>query len=878
MIRIDRPTTALPTSTTTTTKMASNLPDPDLSTLTSSSQIFSATAGAPSYTLPQIRSLHKHIHVAIDDKQARLRTQVGGSYRELLGTADAIVRMRAEVDEAQGVLGRMGARCGRAVVGAKVAGLGRFAAERDGIYEDGFGRRSSGDAARVKILAGCVLVLGGLLQGHVGLQDGDRLVTATKVLVLGSLLGKSFEHEKPGVEVKAALGASLKSLEKLKRRLLRSIDRVLETVGESTSRDLLLKALCAHSMATGSGTLDVIRHFLDVRGNAMASVFDVEEHRSSMDVVKGLELYTKTILDVQYLVPIKLTEALSSLKKDTLLSDASLRGLESLRLDICERWCDDDISEYKPSIRHDDLDGKQAVEMLTKWTTKGSEVLLQGLEKTLERTTEFKAITELRTEVLQLWIRDGGKARGSDPSVMLGRLRETINAHVAGVLDGKVHKLRLVGSEVAATLDVWRAGVTDAQPSLWDTASLDMELHNGAGPFALDVINRLYGRNDAVARAVTGYKSWAQVIDDVEGVVEQLKRQRWDNDVDEVEDEETIDQRQQALSRDDPARLQERLHRALEKAFQDLDTHLSKLWDANKEGENGGRVAMYLLRILRDIRARLPKLESVRGFGLGMVSSLQEAAAATVAAAPVESFVNGGLARRKVVGRSLWEGDPELPTSPSPSVFRLLRDLTMAMGDAGTDLWSPAAVEVLRRHVSKELSGRWTAALKAHLSEGEVKPGDEKSATEVDGGNAEGGIKADTAIDGTENKTENGTPADSAEESKAGKEDNEEAAHDPVTDEKAHAAEESTTEKEAEAIAESVATEKLRRDLLVQWLFDIAVLRMSISTAETSDEFKRLEEAVWKKTDLEGTSAQQRLSKASQEYWKRTSLLFGLLS
>ncbi|POS74591.1 hypothetical protein DHEL01_v207015 [Diaporthe helianthi] len=869
--------------------MASNLPDPDLSTLTSSSQIFSATAGTPSYTLPQIRSLHKHIHIAIDDKQARLRTQVGGSYRELLGTADAIVRMRAEIDDAQGVLGRMGARCGRAVVGGKVAGLGRFAAERDGVHEDRFGRRSSGDAARVKILAGCVLVLGGLQQqGRAGLQDGDWLVTAAKVLVLGSLLVGSFEDERPVVEVSAALGASTKSLEKLKRRLLRSIDRVLETVGENTSRDLLLKALCAHSLATGTGARDVIRHFLDVRGNAMASVFDVEEHRSSMDVVKGLELYTKTILDVQYLIPNRLAEVLSSLKKETLLSDASLRGLESLRLDIYERWCGDEITDYKPSIRHDDLDGKQAVDMLSKWSAKGSEVLLQGLEKTLERTTEFKAITELRTEVLQLWIRDGGKARGSDPSVMLGKLRETINAHVAGVLDGKVHKLRLVGSEVAATLDVWRSGVTDSQPGLWDTGSLDMDLHHGAGPFALDVINRLYGRNDAVARAVTGYKSWAQVIDDVEGVVEQLKKQRWDNDVDEVEDEETIDQRQQALSRDDPARLQDRLHSALDKAFLDLDEHLSKLWDTHKEGENAGRVAMYLLRVLRDIRARLPKLESVRGFGLGMVPALQEATAATVAAAPVESFAGGALARRKVVGRSLWEGDPELPTSPSPSIFRLLRDLTVAMGDAGTDLWSPAAVTVLRKLVSKELSGKWAAALEAHVAEAEVKPGDGNATAGLDDEKSGEKDKADTPEE-TEDNVQDATPTDAVEETKADKEDGEETVDDAVTDEKpeaaedsataeAQAAEESATEKEVEAAAASEAAEKLRRDVLVQWLFDIAVLKLSISTAEISDEFKKLEEAVWEKTDLEGTSAQQRLGKASQEYWKRTSLLFGLLS
>ncbi|KAL1875219.1 hypothetical protein Daus18300_003290 [Diaporthe australafricana] len=872
--------------------MASNLPDPDLSTLTSSSQIFSAPAGTPSYTLPQIRSLHKHIHVSIDDKQARLRTQVGGSYRELLGTADAIVRMRADMDDVQAVLGRMGARCGRGVVANKAAGLGRFAGVEEGEGRPGGGGSSRSAVARAKTLAACVLVLGGLLQGRAGLQDGERLVTATKVLVLGRLLVKSFAENKPAYEVRTALGSSVKSLEKLRKRFLRSIDEVLETVGENTSRDLLLKALCAHSLATGTGARDVIRHFLDVRGNAMASVFDVEEHRSSLDVVKGLELYTKTILDVQYLVPSKLTEALSHLKKETLLSDPSLRELESLRLDIYERWCGEEISDHKPTARHDDLDGRQAVDMLTRWSARGSEVLLQGLEKTLERTTEFKAITELRTEVLQLWIRDGGKARGSDPSAMLGRLRQTINAHVAGVLDAKVHKLRLVGSEVAATLGVWRAGglmdTGAAQPSLWDTGSLDMDLRHGAGPFALDVVNRLYGRSDAVARAVTGYKSWAQVIDDVEEVVEQLKRQRWDNDVDEVEDEETIDQRQQALSRDDPNKLQERLHGALEKAFQDLDEQLSKLWDDNKEGDSRGSIAMYLLRILRDVRARLPKLEAVRGFGLGMVPSLQETAAATVAAAPVDSFAGGDLARKRVVGRSLWEGDPELPTSPSPGVFRLLRDLTVAMGDAGSDLWSPAAVAVLRRHVSKELSGRWAAALEAHLVEDEVKPEDEKPVDEVEDGKDKADGTGDEDGD-TKDEAEGDKTAEPAEDDEANKQEEGKAAHDPVSHEKAEAADgpasedakttdESTTEKKAEAVEESAVAEKLRQDLLVQWLFDIGVLRLSISTTETPDELKGLEEAVWKKTDLEGTSARQRLNKASQDYWKRSSLLFGLLS
>lgn len=868
--------------------MAGHLPDVDLTTLTTSSQIFSpspAPGGGsgqhPTYTLPQIRALHKQIHLAIDDKKARLRTQVGGSYRELLGTADAIVRMRGDMDTVQGILGTMGARCGRGVVGAKAGGLARFVEGRAaGVARDGAGggARGLGAVARAKMLAACVLVLGRLLKGSrkgEEEEDGQGLVVAAKVLVLARLLvGRDLDEEQPDPQVRASVASSSQSLEKLRRRLRKSIDRVLGTVGETISRNLVLQALCAHSLAANSGARDVIRHFLDVRGNAMASTFDVEEQRTTTDVVRGLELYTQTILDVQALVPNKLAEALSSLKKSTLLSDPSLREQEGLRLDIYERWCSESIRDSRPTAHHDDLDGRQAVDMLTRWSARGSEVLLAGLEKTLARTTDFRTLTDMRTEVLQLWIRDGGKARGFDPSVMLGELRRTINAHVTGVLDAKVHKLRLVGSEIAATLGVWRrqagagAGAERAGGALWDVDALDMELRRGASPFAQDVVGRLYGRDDAVARAVTGYASWAQVIDDVEGVVERLRRQRWDNDVDEIEDEDTIDRRQQALSRDDPAALRERLDEALERAFGELDTQLAGLWGTYGAGEDGGHIAMYLLRTLRDVRARLPKLAAVEGFGLGMVPALQEKIASAVAGGPVGGFAEHGLAKETVVGRSLWEGDPELPTSPSPAVFRLLRDLTVAMSEAGTDLWSPSATAVLKRIVSKDLAGRWTSTLEARLASPEPEPQPEPIVAE-EKPQVEGEETSPASSEEARNGVDKSEEAIEAEETKAAEDTRD--AKEPVP--------ESGGETKFEDAEDAILSERSRKDLLTQWLFDIAVLRCSISgSPEAADELKALEEAVWEEAGLEGTPARQRLHKASQDYWKRSSLLFGLLA
>lgn len=840
----------------------------DLATLTTSAALFSPSHSPapslsghnnshnshhahPTYTLPQIRAIHAALHAQIADVSARLRTQVGASYRDLLGTADTIASMRADMDDVLATLGGMGARCGRGVVGGKVEGLRGFVEDTGGrVYIDDESRRGGGffnggvedlgAVARARLLRGVVLGLRGVL-GHLGnsgakgLQTerrGERLVLGARLYVLGRLLVKSFgEGAKRNGEVEEAR----RGLETgLRERLMRGVDAVLRNGGPRAMREGdVLKALGAYSLVTSSGARDVLAHFLHVRARAIAMALEVDGEervvRSPKDVLRALGLYTKTLLDVQALVPHKLTEALVALKEERLLENAALKEMEGLRLDMYKRWCRDEIHFYTPFIRHDDLDGKQARQMLTDWAEKGSEVLLQGLKKTLEGMSEFKAIVELRTSVLKLWIAEGGKARGFDPSEMLDQLREAINKHMLRVLETKVAKLRLVGSEVSAALDAWREGITDGHPNLWDVASFDTDLSNGAAQFTQDVVARLYGRNDASSKAVTSYKSWFRVIDDVGLVVDQLKRQRWDNDVDEIEDEETIEERQKLLSKDDPSALSEHLNRLLEEAFKRLDDQLSTLWDAQREGPNNGVIAMYFLRLLRDIRSRLPDLDAVRGFGLAAVPSLHEAVAKAVVISPLDEFVTVALARKTVVGKSLWEGTPALPGSPSPGAFKFLRNLTTAMGDAGGDLWSPAAVAVLKRHLSKQVSEAWLEVLGA-LTVAE------------------------------EDKAKDSDAAEAGEDESAEAKDADEAAG---------------TQDPAENKGETAAAGQEQQELLVQWLLDLHYLQLFLGPAEHS--LKELEEAVYQNSGLEA-AAKERLSKASQGYFKRTALLFGLLA
>lgn len=723
-----------------------------------------------------------------------------------------------------------------------------------------------GGVARLQLLEKCVLAVSRVLRGAgvggglEGLGSGDKLVLATKLLILARLLIKSFGDRVEDEQTRAALQTAEKNRVTLRRKLSRCVERVLERCGEESDRGDILKALAAYSLATNSGARDSLKHFLSVREKAMRLAVEVDENKrdlSTKDVLAALNFYTKTLLDVQAVAPLNLSEVLGNLKRRPLLADMTLQKLEVLRLDIYERWCGEDVQEFTPFIRHDDLDGKQAKDMLTGWADAGREVLIAGLEKTLGTMSEFKNIVELRTEVLQLWIRDGTRARGFDPSQMLDKLRKAVNARLLAVIDTKVNKLHLVGSEVAATLESWREGSTDAQQGLWDESTYDMELSNGVAAFLQDVMARMYGRNDAVSKAINCYGSWRHVIDDVGGVVEYLEKQRWDDDIDDYEDDDVIEARQEALSREDPAALQERLNATLETAFEALEQKLVALWKERQDGPNSGRMAMFFVRVLRDMRSSLPKMEAIKDFGLEMVPSLHGEVAREVSVAPLDEFIGGPLARRTVVGRALWEGSPEMPSVPTPGMFMFLRDLSRGMGDAGMDLWSPTAVRVLKGLVSRKACEAWRKALEAlpdaSGDSGNGKTNGEEGEADSDG---EGGTKDKGEEPGTKDETEDGDEGDAGDK------------NDEETEDETAGGDEA---KNGDAGSDE------SRDLLVQWFFDISYFQCCFAATNESKEWQGLAEAVYEKTGLEDEALRQRLVKASQEYWKKTSLLFGLL-
>lgn len=796
-------------------------------------------AEAFKHPLPQVRQFHRSLTVELDDKNGLLRTLVGGSYRQLLGTAETILQMRDDIGIVEDKLGRVGKGCGRGVIEGMARGLGKL----PGRLSDGSADKEMGRLAKTKVLGMCGIIVGRLLRrgatrsaDHAEGGRGRSLVLAAKILVLSRLLSKSLGEStphQPKSEVDA-LEETRRKLGSLGKRLLRAIRKTLERVGGEERREDLLQTLCAYSLATSSGAKHVLRHFLEVRGESMALAFDEDANlkHGTSGVLTALQQYTRTLLDVQALAPRRLTEALAALKAKPLLRDETIRELEGLQLDIYDRWFGDQIPIFIPYIRHDDLEGPQAVESLRGWAKRASDVLFQGLSKTLQHTVDFKAVIELRTRILQLWIKDGGKARGSDPSTILNGFRSVINDRLVELLESRAGKLHLVGTEIEATLGAWRSGVTDQHDSLWADDIAGMDINNGAILFKQDVLARTHGRNVAVSRAVKGYETWRHLVDEVISMIDQLKKQRWDDDLEDIEDDISIESRNTSLSKEDPQMLQDRLDSGLEEAYKELHDKLGTVLATYKDSENIGGISVYILRILRDIRSELPKNPSVQAFGLQLVPPLHKKLAVTISKDALTLFANAAK-KGRLVGRGLWEGDPQLPVQPSPRVYRFLHSLSMAMAKIGPDVWSVVAVTILKRYLGTALTTAWSDSLQPLAK-----------------------VDAQIVINGTKTEEEK-DEKEANGESDAGEENGEGAG--------------TSTEK---------PNLELQKDVLLQSLFDIYILQACLDFSkgkEEADELQSLSSSVESWVELD-SSSRKRLLHSAKEYWKRSSLLFGLLA
>jgi hypothetical protein len=265
------------------------------------------------------------------------------------------------------------------------------------------------------------------------------------------------------------------------------------------------------------------------------------------------------------------------------------------------------------------------------------------------------------------------------------------------------------------------------------------------------------------------------------------------------------------------------------------------LLDIFDESENAGQISIYLIRIIREIRSELPVNASAQTFGLALVPLLHKKLVLTATQELLDRF-SKSLSRKTVAGRALWEGPDEaseLPVQPSPGTFRFLHGLALEMGRLGGDLWSPTAVSALKQYLRVEIGRRWAATLEE--KKGEIKAN----------GVAQNRLlsEEDSPVNGDGDTEESSANRDSQKDD---------------------------TEPKASTVN---VVEGPNEEVLIQSLFDTLLLHGSFETLELSSEdgLLALSKILETRIKLEAAS-RKRLQQAASEYWKRTSLLFGLLA
>ena len=670
-------------------------------------------------------------------------------------------------------------------------------------------------ASQLSILRNCPEVLARLLK-----KRGSVLLAA-KVLVVSRLLHtKLSEHS----SIREYIDTLRARLARLRQKLLSRIDRQLSN--PQLSSDELVDTMCAFSLATSSSARDVLRHFHHVRSGAISAYVPLSGHPEAY-ILDALRLWIRTLQDTNTIFKRQLAQSLAKLKATPIFKDSSIWSLQGFDYDIHTGWIGDDLKNFVPFIRHDDLQSGMVVDHLTVWAPKTLDAYISNVSLLLDSISESTVIVHLRSKCLKLWMSNRRHYVGAGGEEVFDRLRKPFRQRLSQLILCDSECLKEVAARVMSMIQDERQVTSEVSQTLWKKSIGSMDISSGAAKLLSTIRDNVHGADDLLHVALHPYQQWLLVMNRWVSTIKQLKHMRWDDSLDELdEDEDTVVTLESLLNTDDPQYLEKELSRSLGVAFDIFHAAAHEVTKNTVNDASFDTKAAFLLRVLRHVNQNLPSAYANIEFASSVVNNLQSAIAGCVINNVMEKHHSSMLKAAKstrVPGRLLWNGEPELPILPSPWTFKLLRSLQLTMANQGTDLWSPVGVAKVKSRLRESLILAFSA------------PNHVESATSG-GGEVQGSPRA-FEKPSEENQLSNGN---------------------------GHV----TTDSNAE-----------RNDHKIQLFFDMAYLAHATSSAvskESGDTFAHYVEKVESDSLLIATSALQ-VKKSAAEYWKRSSLLFALL-
>ncbi|THV83479.1 hypothetical protein D6D29_03852 [Aureobasidium pullulans] len=687
---------------------------------------FKSWEDAFQYPVPVVRRLEQQLRSNINENSDKLRSLVGNSYRDLLGTAERIVEMDHQIHSVESRLGDIGLKCSARTIERIAANQQRTAkAQRD----RNSGRNSL--ASNIALLERCMSQAANLI------KRGDSALRAAKLLVIARLL---YTSASKSPDPPALLDNLKLKLASLRRRLLSHVDKRLASA--KLEKSTLVHTLAAFSLATTSTPTDVLNHFLHVRASTLG---DLVESPTQTDLHNALDLLISTIKEVQAVFPKQLSVLLGKLQDEPLLQDSAIRNLPELNLDIYERWIAGDVRNFTPWLRHDQLQGSAASIVLKKWVAQAKSTLVQGLNSLLDGTHDIPVIITLRKEFVARSLSSDRKLPGLDPASFFEELRACFNRRlqdyvissssgvdhiVGGYLRGE-HVQSIISPESAA--------------SLWDSGNLEIDPGKGSINFRNLIHNASQGKDGSLQSVVQSLGIWSSQLATLSSTIKSMREDRWNDDLDlDIEDDFEIDSPQDLLAREDPDELQKLLASEKDKALKGVYEKVQ--WSTEGEGR-----AVRLLRLLREIGHHATSSEAQAPTARpppSLFLTLHEMLAEQVSSKSSDQQKVSKLFVRPAP-TALWEGSPPLPVQPSPTCFRYLHETCRTMKNVGSDLWSPPAVSILKNRLRKTVLDALDDFISVHgQTNGSTVTSAQEFSNEDADGSAESAAKDDPETNG----------------------------------------------------------------------------------------------------------------------------------
>ncbi|RHZ73371.1 hypothetical protein CDV55_108770 [Aspergillus turcosus] len=798
--------------------MASAGPDP---------QSLKSWQDAFQYPIPTVRHLEQELRRDIASNKERLRALVGTRYRELVGTAETIVLMNREIQEVDSTLADIGRRCNPRLIERMHEHMNQI---KDDAQDKGKKLALSGFAvqgidsnteterrllgAQLSLLHRCTQAIAYLLR-----KRGSPLLMA-KLLVVSRLLHKTLSQQKT---IPPFLDNLRNQLASLRRTLLKRVDKRLASA-KSTVDDII-ESLAAYCLATSSSSDDAIRHFHHVRLEVIGNLLELTE-ASGENVPNALQLYIQTLQMSKTLLSRRLSDVLNKLKTRPILADPDILSLDELSVDVLGRWVAADVKNFTPWIKLSELSKSEAEKTIKQWSRQAFDAFVKGCSHALTDWYNFSELLALRRRNLELWLSSLGSTPTHSPLNVLEGIRSAFNERLSQILSDQAKELEQFGQAVSSVITNWDAKEHVETLSLWDDELINLDISDGAAAFKQTIADRLLGRDADVSAVLAKYETWLVAIGKSKEYINEMKRVRWTDILEEGEEEDTDMDITAILNDDDTALLKDALQQSVRESLNLLQSSFAEILETFGSSHRHKKAA-FLLKLIRLVRKDLPVdfISSDFVFSKEIVPQLQQILTAQVVTltGPLNIWPKrASQTDRTLPGRSLWEGDPELPVQPSPAIFKFLRRLVDRMDDYGLGLWDVSTTQALKGALRKELWATAAATLEAL------------------------------------------EPVHDQEESTASKE--------------AQTVENGDNDKIQQTEADVTIGAQKTDDYKIQLYFDLVYLSNALATAEPAQD--SLSDAVESLCSSLNSNPKtvKILEQRAHDYWKRTHLLFGLLA